>query len=140
MKYTNEVYKKLVEEGVYLYNADTGDNLALTLCMTDKNKYGVFFDYKNFRDTYEEFLVLAHEYGHCKTGATHKLYSPFQLVKQHENRANRAAVYEFLPVDKLLASIEGGCTELWQIAENLDMPEQFVSLAINIYKLEEKLK
>lgn len=39
----------------------------------------------------------------------------------------------------ILFSVNKGNTEVWQLAEYLDMPEQFIRMAIDIYKLEGKL-
>lgn len=133
------LYERLVEEGVRLFNADTGEQKAITLKNDVADIYGIFFNYKMFDSSQEEFCVLAHEFGHCKTGATHKLYSPYQLICQHEHRANRAAVHEFLPFKKLQDAFEQGCTEAWEVAEYLDIPEKFVILAIDIYTCEGEL-
>lgn len=136
MDYLSKVYSKICELGVILIGTDN-DIKAATIEYQDN--YGIFLNYNNFINSADEFRVLSHEYGHCKTGATHKLYSPYQLIEQHEYRANRAAVLEFLPFDKLLDAAENGCTEVWQIAEYLNMPNEFVALAIDVYKREGKL-
>lgn len=136
MDYLSKVYSKICELGVILIGTDN-DIKAATIEYQDN--YGIFLNYNNFINSADEFRVLSHEYGHCKTGATHKVYSPYQLIEQHEYRANRAAVLEFLPFDKLLNAAESGCTEVWQIAEYLDMPNEFVVLAIDVYKREGKL-
>lgn len=136
MDYLSKVYSKICELGVVLIGTNN-DIKAATIEYQDN--YGIFLNYNNFINSAEEFRVLSHEYGHCKTGATHKVYSPYQLIEQHEYRANRAAVLEFLPFGKLLDAAENGCTEVWQIAEYLDMPNEFVTLAINVYKGEGKL-
>lgn len=82
----------------------------------------------------DEFIALAHEYGHCKSGATHHLSSPLEMIEQHEYRADRAAVHEFLPFAKIQDAFNCGCVELWQLAEHLDMPEKFVEIAVRIYR------
>lgn len=133
------LYCRIVDENIKLIETSTGENKAVTIKDDIKNIYGIFFKYDNFSDTDEEFCVLSHEYGHCKSGTTHKLYSPYQLIEQHENRANRAAVHEFLPVELLVETFESGYCEYWEVAERLDMPEQFIRMAIDIYKLEGKL-
>lgn len=132
----SSLYEKIVEEGIRLFNTDTGEQKAITLNNDVADIYGIFFNYNMFDSSQEEFCVLAHEFGHCKTGATHKLCSPYQLVCQHERRADRAAVHEFLPFEKLQDAFEHGCTEAWEVAEYLDIPEKFVILAIDIYTCE----
>ena len=132
----SRVYGKIHELGVTFINTDY-DITAVTL--EYKKNYGIFLNYKNFKNSLQEFKVLAHEYGHCKTGATHKVNSPYQLIEQHEYRANRAAVHEFLPFEKLINCMKSGNVEVWQIAETLDMPDDFIELAIDVYKREGKL-
>ena len=135
----NLLYHKIVENQIQLfsYPLSSCSSDAVTLCYQDK--FAIFLDYQKYNSSQEEFSALAHEYGHCIVGATHHLHSPHQLVEQHENRANRAAVHEFLPFPSLLATVEKGYSEPWQIAEALDLPESFVVLAFNIYKAEGKL-
>ena len=138
MKCLTDVYKKITDEGIELFTCGMTCTDALSMCCDDT--YGIFLNYDKFDSSQEEFCVLAHEFGHCKTGATHKLYSPYQVICQHEHRANRAAVHEFLPIEKLNDAFEYGCTEAWEVAEYLDIPEKFVILAIDIYTCEGKLE
>lgn len=135
----DELYDKINEKNIILINEDTEEDEAVTIKDEVCKVYGILFDKDRFEDNDEEFCVLAHEYGHCKSGATHKLYSPYQLIGQHENRANRAAVHEFLPYEKLINAINKGNREAWQLAEYLDMPEPFIVMAMDIYMIEGKL-
>lgn len=96
--------------------------------------YGIFIDKKQTTNSDEEFSILAHEYGHCKSGATHKLYSPHDLIEKHEYMADRTAILEFLPINKLQEAFSNGCQFIWQIANYLDMPDKFVSKAIEHYR------
>ena len=133
-----ELYDKIEKENIILMETDTISRKAVTIKDENTKDYGIFYE-NNCSDTNEEFCVLAHEYGHCKSGSTHKLYSKFQLIGQHENRANRAAIYEFLPVEKIKDAFKREYFEYWEIAEYLDLPESFIIMAIEIYRVEEKL-
>lgn len=132
-----KLYNKFTEDGIYLFNASTRDKKAVTIRHDDN--YGVFFSYDNFQNSEEEFLVLSHEYGHCATGCTHALDSSFQLIAQHETRANRKAVHEFLPAEVLQFEITKGNTTSWQLSESLNLPEAFIKYALEIYKIEGEL-
>ena len=129
-----DVHNKIFDENIELidYRMTNGD--AVTVKCIDS--YGIFVDRSKFEDSGSEFVALAHEYGHCKSGATHHLSSPLEMIEQHEYRADRAAVHEFLPFEKIREAFEHGCAELWQLAEFLDMPEEFVKKAIEIYRAE----
>ena len=62
--------------------------------------------------------------------------SKFDLIEKHEYRANKSAILEFLPLDKIEEAINAGYRELWEISEYLDMPQDFVEKAIKFYKEE----
>lgn len=137
MQCLNEVYLKIKNAGIELFDFKIKNYDAATIKYGET--YGIFADFCEFSDLKSEFIAMAHEYGHCISGTTHKIYSPYELIEQHENRANRAAVHEFLPYEMLLEALNNGNGELWQIAEYLDMPERFVEQAIELYKTEGKL-
>lgn len=129
-----DVYEKIQNEKIEVFTRSMKPCDAATVEV--EGEYGIFIDRKKITNKQDEFMALSHEYGHCKSGATHKLYSPYQLIGQHENRANRAAVHEILPYEKLINAVNKGNTESWQLAEYLDMPEQFIKMAIDLYETE----
>lgn len=96
--------------------------------------YGIFIDKKQTTNSDEEFSILAHEYGHCKSGATHKLYSSYDLIEKHEYMADRTAILEFLPFEKLQEAFNNGCQFIWQIAEFLNFPDSFIEKAVQVYQ------
>lgn len=137
MQCLDDVYKKIDDKNIELFTRRMKSCDAATI---EANKaYGIIIDQTQLKGQNDEFMALAHEYGHCESGTTHKLYSDFQLIGQHENRANRTAVYEFLPVEKIKDAFKHKYFEYWEIAEYLDMPEPFIIMAIEIYRVEEKI-
>lgn len=130
-----ELYYKIKEEKIRLFNVNDCET-PCTICNSNFNTYGIFADTEKFETSDDEFCTIAHEYGHCKSGTTHHLSSPLEMIEQHEYRADRAAVHEFLPFEKIREASEHGCAELWQLAEFLDMPEKFVETAVKIYRAE----
>lgn len=100
-----------------------------------KKDYGIFIDKSQFENPDEEFCTTVHEYGHCMTGSTHKIYSKYELISRHEYRANKKAILDFLPKKKIKEAIKHGCTELWELSEYLDLPQPFVEKAIELYKV-----
>ena len=138
-KLIDELYDKIIEKNIILINEDTEEDKAVTVKDEIHKAFGIVYKERNFENSEEKFCVLAHEYGHCESGTTHKLDSEFQLIGQHENRANRAAVYEFLPVEKIKDAFKHKYFDYWEIADYLDIPEAFVKMAIEIYIVEEKI-
>lgn len=125
------VYDKIENNNIKVFKFGISEIKAVTI-ETD-GIYGVFLNHKEIKDSNEEFCVLAHEYGHCASGSTHKLNSNLDIISQHEYRANRRAILDFLPVDRIKSAIQNGCQTLYEISEFVDMPEDFVSKAIQHY-------
>ena len=96
-------------------------------------RYGIFVDFDRLGSLQEFKAALAHELGHCATGCTHRVSSPYDLVCRHEYKADRWAVQRYLPFEELQKAVQGGCTEPWQLAEYFQLPEETVRRALNYY-------
>ena len=132
MEALSKLYNKIIENNISLFDYIIPNNIGATVEM--EGSYGIFVDFDKIETLYDEFKCVAHEYGHCISGSTHKLMSKFDLIEKHEYRANKSAILELLPSDKIDEAINAGCKELWEISEYLDMPQDFVEKAINFYK------
>ena len=62
--------------------------------------------------------------------------SPFDLIEKHEYKADKYAVHELLPFEDLEVACKNGYTEYWQLAEHLDLTEEFIKRAVYIYECE----
>ncbi len=82
----------------------------------------------------EYTIRLAHEIGHCVKGAFYNIYSPFDIIEKHENRANKWAFKELVPQSELNLAVSSGYTEIWQLSEYFSLPEHFILQAIQYYK------
>lgn len=127
----DKVYEKIQSNGIELMHFGL-PNVKSVSVETD-GIYGIFINHKEIEDSNEEFMVVTHEYGHCMTGSTHPPYSPVDLVSRHEYKADRKAVLDFLPINKIKAAIKYGCRSIYEFSEYLDMPEQFVLKAFQHY-------
>ena len=76
---------------------------------------------------------LAHELGHCCTGSFYNRYSPCDLRRAHENRADKDAVLRLIPVDELDQAIADGITEQWELAEHFGVGVPFLQKALCWY-------
>ena len=136
MEHLEKVYDKIDKAGIKTFNFKIPGSKAT---IESEGQYGIFVDYEKLEDSQEEFMVLAHEYGHCKSGSTHVLNSPCDLIAKHEFKADKTAVFEFLPIEKIHESILYGCRNIQEIADYLDFPPKFVKRAIEIYTTKEML-
>lgn len=106
---------------------------ATTIHLTETDTWGVFMDSGRIKTAAEEKSVLLHECGHCATGATHAVCSPFDLVAKHEYRADKWAVKRALSADELDQAVAAGCTDLWSLAEHFGVTEDFMRKAVCWY-------
>lgn len=126
-----DLYQEFLDNGVSLFTWDIGAEKAATLEVN--GQYAVFVDFDNIATRAEEAVVVAHEGGHCATGATHRVYSPFDLVEKHENKAWKWAVKRLISADDLDDAVASGCTELWQLADHFGVTEDLVRKAVCLY-------
>ncbi len=127
----SQIYTALEQQQAALYVWPIEFSPAATIEMGDR--YAVFFDPSLCRTTAALKEVLAHECGHCATGATHTLASEWDIISRHEYKADRWAIEQFLPYEVLCSAAENGCCEAWQLAEYFDVPQAFVEKAMCYY-------
>ena len=93
----------------------------------------VFLDFTKITSTRLLRGVSCHELGHIATGALHKVDSPYELVERSEYRANRYMAQRFLRESDFREAFAAGYTELWQLAEYFDLPEQDIKNALTYW-------
>ena len=101
--------------------------------LRDQGAYAVFLDFTKIHSTRLRRGVCCHELGHVATGALHRVDSPFELVERSEYRANRWSAEHFLTQEDFRDAFAAGYTELWQLAEYFDLPEQDVRQAFEYW-------
>ena len=101
--------------------------------LRDGSYYAVFLDFSKILTTRLLKGVCCHELGHIATGALHKVDSPYELVERSEYRANRYMAQAFLTEDAFREAFSAGYTELWQLAEYFDLPEQDIKNALTYW-------
>lgn len=101
--------------------------------MRDGSSYAIFLDFTQICSTRLLRGVCVHELGHAATGALHKVSSPFDLAERSEYRAQRWAAEHFLTEEDFRAAFAVGITELWELAEYFDLPEEDVKAALTYW-------
>jgi len=101
--------------------------------LRDGSHYAVFLDFSKIMSTRLLRGVCAHELGHVATGALHKVSSPYELVERSEYRANRYMAENFLTEEAFREAFAAGCSQLWELAEYFDLPEQDVKNALTYW-------
>ena len=100
--------------------------------MTETNNCYIGID-KNVISEQDKKFMLAHELGHCQTGAFYNRYSKLNVIDKLEHKADKWAIKKLLPVDKLKEAIKDGYTEKWQLAEYFELTEDLIKKAFWIY-------
>ena len=126
-----KVYNKIEDNDIKVFPCRIKNVKSVSI--ETNNKYGIFINYDEIKTSEEEFLVATHEYGHCMSGSTHPLYSPFDIISRHEYRADRRAILDFLPIERVKEAIRYGCKTPYEFSEYLDIPEKFVIKAFEHY-------
>ena len=127
----SDFYSHCKENNITILPFDHAPSKGVT--MRDRNLYAIFLDFTKIHSTRELKGVCYHELGHASTGALHKISSPYELIERSEYRANRWAAEHYLPVDDFREAFAAGYTELWQLAEYFDLPEQDVKNALTYW-------
>ena len=76
--------------------------------------------------TAEESVTLLHEGGHCATGTTHAIVSPFDLISKHEYKADKWAVQDAVSKEELEAARKAGYREIYELADFFNLTEAFI--------------
>ena len=100
----------------------------------DQGFYAIFLDFTQIRSTRLLRGVCCHELGHAATGALHKVDSPFELVERSEYRAARWVAENYLTAEMFQSAFREGYTELWQLTEYFDLPEESITIALTYWK------
>ena len=95
--------------------------------------YAIFLDFSQIKSLRLLRGVCAHELGHAATGALHKVESPFETWERSEYRANRYMAQKFLRPNDFQDAFDAGYTEVWQLAEHFELPEEDVKKALSYW-------
>lgn len=95
--------------------------------------YAIFLDFTKILSTRLLRGVCFHEMGHVSTGALHAVSSPYETIERSEYRANRWTAQNYLTESAFREAFSAGYTELWQLSEYFDLPEQDIKKALSYW-------
>lgn len=99
----------------------------------------IAIDFNQVTSPGDEAVKLAHELGHCQTGAFYNRFSPYDIRQKHENRANRWAYRQLLSPSMIQKAALQGIIEPWELAEHYALPESFIREALAYYQQLEEI-
>ena len=100
----------------------------------------IIIDLSQLQTLAETKVCLSHELGHEFKSAFYNIRNTFETRERQEERANRWAVHNLLPVSDLKCAVESGITEVWELAEHFDVTEDFIRDALRLYTMEGTLE
>lgn len=121
-----EMIQLAYEQGIYVIEFDFNGDMQGYYC----DGY-VFID--KYADESQKTALLAEELGHHYT-ATRNITTLDTLENRKQELAGRQyAIENLLPIEDIIESIIGGCHNLYEISEHLDLPMDFISEALSYY-------
>ena len=125
-------------QGLY----ETADGLGLQICHLSMGQLTAIstpdgfigMDVNKLEDSARESVCLAHEMGHCLTGSFYTVDSSLQQRQRCEERADRWAMGQLVPLEELKAALKSGMTRPHELAEHFGVPEEFLIRCIQYYK------
>lgn len=128
-----ELYRIADNNNIVVDSFELGKREAISVMDTDGSCFVAINPFK-LQSAQDETMKLAHEMGHCMTGAFYNAYSNLDIRQKHENRADKWAIKQLISEEELNDAIAEGNTEIWQLAEYFDVTETFMRKAVCWYK------
>lgn len=126
---TQDLYDFAAQKCIDVMKIDCTQSGSVSL-MTDTGYY-VGLDIN--ANGIQEKVMLAHEIGHCQTGAFYNRYSKLNIISKLEYKADKWAIKKLLPEDELERALAKGYTEVWQLAEYFEISEELIRKAFWVY-------
>lgn len=125
------LYAEAEDLGIEVDDFPMGYAEALSIPM---GRGAIALDPFKLKSVADEKYKLAHEMGHCVTWSFYNRFSPFDVVEQHERRAEKWAIKKLVPKDELFAQFRKGIVASWELAEFFNVPEAFLIEAVEYYR------
>ena len=132
MKTLQEFYHIAKQENIVVDHFALSKREALSIMDIDGECF-VALDPRRISSETDERNKLAHELGHCVTGAFYNEYSDYDCRQYHENRADKWAILQLVTEDALDEAVAEGCCEIWELSERFGVTEQFMKKAVCYY-------
>lgn len=128
----SKLYQIAKEQNIEVDCFDLKKRESLSVMDEDGDCFIAIDPYK-LRSDNDERQKLAHELGHCITGSFYNIHATVDCRQRHENRADKWAILQLVPVDDLDDAVASGCTEAWELADHFGVTEDFVRKAVCYY-------
>ncbi|MBR0161914.1 MAG: hypothetical protein IJQ02_11625 [Oscillospiraceae bacterium] len=124
-----EIYEWADELGASIFTGILPENESIAL----PGGY-VGLDYTLIEDPPRERCCAGHELGHIAKRAFYRRTDPPFYKRRCEKQADRAFIKRIITKEKIREALRSGCTETWQVAEYLNITEEYAYKAMYYYK------
>ena len=114
---------------VFSFDMETCESISL---LQSGNCYIAIEPFK-IKSVSDEKVKLAHELGHCETGAFYNIHAVCDVREKHENRADKWAIKKLIPKDELKEACKC-CRNRWELSEYFGVTEDFMQKALDYYE------
>lgn len=129
---TVDLYQEAQESDIPIIYLSIPENGSMCIQSESKRCY-IGMDYGVLEDEAEKRTHLAHELGHCKTGAFYNRWAAQDIRQKHERRADKWAIQKMIPEEALDGAVAQGYTEIWSLADYFGVTEDFMRKAVCWY-------
>lgn len=132
---SDKLYLEAEQSGItVLCGAELPLTKSVSLALPDGELF-IGIDDSAMRTRAEERVHLAHELGHCVTGAMYSIRCPIFTRGRCERIANAYAIKKLVDEDELRRIIDerDGDISIWELSECFDVTEDFMRKAVKFY-------
>lgn len=129
---TIELYQEAEDSSIPIMVLDIPQTGSMCI-QAESGRCYIGMDYGILSDDAARRVHLAHELGHCKTGAFYNRWAAKDIRQKHEHRADKWAIQRMIPEDALDDAVAEGHTELWDLAEHFGVTEGLMRKAVCWY-------
>lgn len=103
-----------------------------------EGRCAIGIDNSRYYSRAEQKTMLAHELGHCATGAVYRTGLSSQTVQKYERKAESWAILNLMPYEAVIEAYASGVRNESELAEYFEVSEQLARRAIAYYLEEGK--
>ena len=132
---SDKLYLEAEQSGItVLCGAELPLTKSVSLALPDGEMF-IGIDDSAMRTRADERVHLAHELGHCVTGAMYNMRCPVKTRGRCERIADAYAIKKLVDEDELRRIIDerDGDISIWELSECFDVTEDFMRKAVKFY-------
>ena len=125
------LYDIASQDNIPVFSLDM--NACESISLLESGNCYIAIDPFKIKSVSDEKVKLAHELGHCETGAFYNKYAVCDIRAKHENRADKWAIKKLIPKDELKKACSF-CNNRWELSEHFGVTEDFMQKALDFYQ------